>query len=106
MAVDDNEFGETIAGQRKLDQLFHRLETLPLEEEILTIDKDQSGKAIELHNHQVLARWTFRGRTLLFSDGENEVTGAFETDSMDAAFEHTRTFLRAIKRRNAGPPSG
>ena len=106
MAVDDNEFGEAIAGQRKLDQLFHRLETLPLEEEILTIDKDQSGKAIELHNHQVLARWTFSGKTLLFSDAENEAAHAFETESMDAAFEHTRAYLKAIKRRNAGPPSG
>ena len=106
MAGVNDDFGETIAGQRKLDQLFRRLETLPLEEEILTIDKDQAGKAIELHNHQVLARWTFSGKTLLFSDGEKEAIGAFETDSMDAAFEHTRVFLRSIKRRNAGRPSG
>ena len=34
MAGVNDDFGETIAGQRKLDQLFHRLETLPLEEEI------------------------------------------------------------------------
>ena len=106
MAADDNEFGETIAGQRKLDQLFHRLETLPLEEEILTIDKDQSGKAIELHTHQVLARWTFSGKTLLFSDVGDEAAHAFETESMDAAFEHTRAFLRSIKRLNAAQPSG
>ena len=106
MAEVNDDFGETIAGQRKLDQLFHRLETLPLEEEILTIDKDQSGKAIELHNHQVLARWTFSGKTLQFSEVENEATDTFETDSMDAAFEHTRAFLRAIKRRNAAQPSG
>ena len=106
MAGVNDDFGETIAGQRKLDQLFHRLETLPLEEEILTIDKDQAGKAIELHNHQVLARWTFSGKTLQFSEVENEATDTFETDSMDAAFEHTRAFLRSIKRRNAAQPSG
>ena len=102
MAGVNDDFGETIAGRRKLDQLFHRLENLPLEEEILTIDKDQSGKAIDLHNHQVLARWTFSGKTLQFSE---MATDTFETDSMDAAFEHTRVFLRAIKRRNAERPS-
>ena len=102
MAVDDNEFD----GLRKLDQLFRRLQNLPLDEEILTIDKTQSGKAIDFHNHQVLARWTFSGKTLLFSDVENEATHAFETESMDAAFEHTRAFLRAIKRRTAERPRG
>ena len=70
----------------------------------MTIDKDQSGKAIELHNHQVLARWTFSGKTLQFSEVE-KTTDTFETDSMDAAFEHTRAFLRSIKRRNAAQPS-
>jgi len=96
----DKEFGNTLEGARKLDSLARRLAGLPLEEEILSIDKDQSGKVIELRDEQLAAQWTYEGSYLKFSEASTETT-KFETDSMDAAYEHTRVFLRGIKRRNA-----
>ena len=96
----DKEFGNTLEGQRKLDSLARRLDGLPLEEEILSIDKDQSGKVIELRDEQLAAQWTYEGSYLKFSEASTEAT-KFETDSMDAAYEYTRVFLRGIKRRNA-----
>jgi hypothetical protein len=65
----DKEFGNTLEGQRKLDSLARRLDGLPLEEEILSIDKDQSGKVIELRDEQLAAQWTYEGRYLKFSEG-------------------------------------
>ena len=107
MAVDNDEFAEAFDGQRKLDQLFQRLQDLPLDEEILTIDKDQSGKAIELRDHDgLVARWAFSAKSLQFSETAPGSPNSFETRSMDAAFEHTRKFLRSRKRGNVGKSGG
>ena len=100
MSEHDNGFSDAFEGRRKLDMLAQRLDGLPLEEEILAIGKNQSGKAIELRDDQLAAQWTYEGKCLKFSGGSTEAS-KFETDSVDAAYEHTRVFLRGIKRRNA-----
>ncbi len=101
MAIDDHDFSDAFDGQKKLNTLFQRLENLPLEEEILTIIP--SGMAIELRDDHLVARWIYEGKTLKFVEGSSEGS-SFETESMDAAFEHTRAFLRGIKSRDAKKP--